>query len=227
MNSESDNSYTRVVNSTIVIVFHLFLIYVASYAICGWLTVGDIKAKSEAAGYDTEEVLYTLIGKEPDIEVSGEKGSARFSFPPGDFYFKRLQIQFHKIDIVSNDKQGSFLMNYQNSFPLDPFLINSNSVVNTWFVIGLGYLISIFVVIIRCIRKEKMALSYILIRPLAGALASACLYFITIAGGAVIWKEVGSIDIHSLGVIGLIGAIYAERMDGILKKSISDVQINN
>lgn len=46
-------------------------------------------------------------------------------------------------------------------------------------------------------------------------------FLIIHSGGALIWKEATTINSLSLGVISVIGAVYCEKLEGLLKRMAS------
>ena len=91
------------------------------------------------------------------------------------------------------------------------------NVVNALFCFGAGYMISTTLILTRWLRKASFPRSFVLLRPLAGGLASAILFLVVLSGGKIVWNQVSGVNVLALGIISVVGSVYCERLDRILK----------
>lgn len=192
----------------------------------GWLTLADIKKNAIENNLNVEAVLDSLwAGAFHDIEFSASSNSVKNSeahnsetrislkTPTERRYLNRLNIQYWSIPEKGGFKEISFLV---------PFLCISDNVANFLFCFGIGYLISLLLVLVKMIKgRSTMTLLYIFLRPPLGALASSCLFILVIAGGTLMWENVSNVKSLSLGAISIIGALYCEKLEKILSNSIT------
>ena len=180
------------------------------YLIWGWLTINDICTWSAKQGLDSEKVL-SYLAQDPDFElVSDPNGrmSARIKPTSGGPHYaiSRLALGFAMVTL--EEGKGSVRIGSL----LQPFLFLSENVNRLFCCFGIGYMTGLLVVGIEFLRKKECTQSRLIIRPLAGALAACLLFIIVISGGAIIWNEVAGMNGLSLGMIGVIGSLFCDRL---------------
>lgn len=210
-----------------ITVFHCIFLCISIYTIWGWLTLADIKKKALENNLSVEVVLDSLwAGAFHDVEFStssknnkdseaNNSSEIRISMkaPAERRFLNRLNIQYCSVSSTGGYKEISFLV---------PFLCISDNVANFLFCFGIGYLISLLLVLVKMIKgKSSLTLNYAFLRPPLGALASSCLFLLVIAGGTLMWENVSNVKSLSLGAISIIGALYCEKLEKILSNSIT------
>ncbi len=195
----------NIATTILIVLFALLSIYL----IWGWLTVNDICTWSSKQGLDSDKVLSSLIW-DPDSKISQDpNGRIDFSIKsrPGEHYnISRLALSF--LALKGGDKNISAMC----GGVLEPFLFLSPNVNKLFCCFGIGYMTGLLVVGIEFLKKNESTQSRLVFRPLIGALASCLLFIVIISGGAVIWNEVAGINGLSLGMIGVIGSLFCEKI---------------
>jgi len=219
----------RITTALVLIIF----ISLSIYTIWGWLTMQDIRSYCAREGLDTEQVLYLLAQASYDFTATTmERGKKVDS---GDIsltesvkipsYIARLYIMrvFKNHKTKFNPENSSLLEDEESTIvvtPLDTFLYASENVSNLICCFGIGYMMGILVVGVEFIRGIKISSMRLIFRPLVGALASFLLLIVIISGGSVIWNQVAGVKGLSLGMIGVIGSLFCEKIKPLLTTSV-------
>jgi hypothetical protein len=189
-----------------VFVLSLFSLYL----VWGWITIEDVRKYCAVNNLDFETTINQMSGDELDSVsiVAGNNNNQSFSLktkPPCVHPIARYALPV--LWVKAGDKNG---MSATSFSVLEPILLLSENMRNAFFCFGLGYLVSLFMLGLRYLRKEDVN-KFLLLRPVLGAASATLLFIIIISGGALIWNEVAGVRGLSLGIISLIGAVYCER----------------
>jgi hypothetical protein len=207
----------------------IFLISLSAYTIWGWLTIQDIRSYCAREGLDAEKVLNLLAQESCNAAAmaTGEKvDSANILLSESvkiPLSISRLNVirvlKIHKSKQdpkeISEERELTIAIAF-----LDPFLLTSENVNNLICCFGIGYMAGILVVGVEFIRGIKISSMRLIFRPLVGALASCLLLIIIVSGGSVIWNEVAGVKGLSLGMIGVIGSLFCEKIKPLLTTSV-------
>jgi hypothetical protein len=97
----------------------------------------------------------------------------------------------------------------------------SDNFLNFIFCLGIGYLMSLTLLLLKFLRQDTLSIRFILLRPIAGALVGGCLFILVLSGGALFWTNTAHVSGLSIGVLAAFGAVYCERFERVLKKGFA------
>lgn len=187
----------------------------------GWITISDIKTTCRTKGYDSDEVLEALYQRHHGFKMDGEGFEIT---PPSRSLFGRLLWGWVGVSQTQSKDKSDGDKGSQLSFTefglLEWFLKFSENMLNLFFSFGVGYLVSTVLMLVMFLRGESMTLRYLIIRPLAGGLVSACFLLLVVCGGTLLWEHATNLQGLSIGVIAIIGSLYCEKFPEILKASV-------
>ncbi len=207
----------------VTILINLFLFLASIYLLWGWITINDIIGRCKTEGLDVDKVLTALITGPPDIV---ENRDASEKLLDVNIKPQEAPVQFHRYTLAyefetkSEENMGNpnqtIRLSRATVGPLEPFLHCSDNFRNVLFCLGLGYLMSSVLLILRYLKKVPLANRYLLFRPIAGALAAVCLFVTILSGGKMFWASGAELNSSSVGLIGALGAFYCERFESFL-----------
>lgn len=185
------------------------LISLSIYVLWGWLTIQDIRSYCAKEKIDPEMVLdYLATGTHQLEYMKVDPNGVRMRWAPDkiDIPISRFNISMILIDATGKKMKVTEVMF------LSPFVSVSENTNNLFCCFGIGYMTGILVVGIEFLKKKKALLSRLIFRPLLGALASCILLIVILSGGSVIWNEVAGMNGLSLGMIGVVGCLFCEKV---------------
>lgn len=218
------NRFWPIAQYVAIAIVNSLLFLLSLYCLWGWVTVSDIKAQSEKHGYDFDRVMASMVSESTNANFGRGTTSETVTLSPKDeSLFKRLKIGESasiQRSVTNNLGQPMIELFEIKVGYLDPFFRVSDNVVNLVFTFGVGYVMSSVLVMLALLKKKPVAKSFILLRPLAGAMVSVCLFVVVLSGGRILWESAAHPNGLSVGIIAAIGSLYCERFDKILAKSL-------
>lgn len=231
----------RVLQYIGVVALNGILLLASAYLVWGWITLSDIRSKCEKKGYDFDAVMSSLISSPSDLMTLVNLYSGTNIHPAGTnlslintqfVEFGRYGVHFLRLGSdhtttekakngtneitvrqrVRDDSMGGFI---------EPFAFMSDNFVNLLFCLGIGYLMSSTLLLLKLLKNTTLSIRYIVLRPVAGSLVGGCLFILVLSGGALFWTNASHVSGLSIGVLAAFGAAYCERFERVLKKGLS------